>query len=222
MPTSSSKKVATAVFAAAAFFLLTAGKKPSEDFTPSYPQAREALPANGAIFQASRGYAPLTSGNRAAQVGDLLTIVLVERTQAVKTSTANTGRSGSIGLTPPTTGPLALFPSTSATMGGNSSFDGKGQAAQSNLLTGEVSVTVAEVHPNGTMLVRGEKLVRLNQGDEYIRISGLIRQQDISDDNRIASTRVADARITYTGKGDIARASRQGWLQHFFSIVSPF
>jgi flagellar L-ring protein precursor FlgH len=107
-------------------------------------------------------------------------------------------------------------------MGGQSSFDGKGQAAQSNLLTGEVSVTVAAVYPNGTMLVRGEKQLRLNQGDEYIRLSGLVRQVDIGADNRIASTRVANAQITYTGKGDIARASHQGWLQHFFSIISPF
>src|SRR3954467_8999807 len=163
MPTSSSKLALAAI----ALVLLTAAKKPREDFSPTFPVAEAPTPANGAIFQASRGYAPLTSGNRAAQVGDLLTIVLVERTQASKTSTANTGRTGSIGLTPPTTGPLALFPSTSATMGGNSSFDGKGQAAQSNLLTGEVSVTVAAVFPNGTMLVRGEKLVRLNQGDEF-------------------------------------------------------
>jgi flagellar L-ring protein precursor FlgH len=218
MPTSSSKLA----LAAAALALLTAGKKPAQDFSPTFPVAEEPLPANGSIFQASRGYAPLTSGNRAAVVGDLLTIVLVERTQAVKTSTANTGRTGSIGLSPPVKGPLALFTPQDFNMGGQSSFDGKGQAAQSNLLTGEVSVTVAAVYPNGTMLVRGEKQLRLNQGDEYIRLAGLVRQVDIGADNRIASTRVANAQITYTGKGDIARASHQGWLQHFFSIVSPF
>jgi len=218
MPTSSSKLALAAI----ALTLLTAGKKPKEDFSPTYPAAPEPLPANGAIFQASRGYAPLTSGNRAAIVGDLLTIVLVERTQAAKTSTANTGRNGSIGLSPPVSGPLALFSSNDFNMGGQSAFDGKGQAAQSNLLTGEVSVTVAAVYPNGTMLVRGEKQLRLNQGDEFIRLSGLVRQVDIGADNRIASTRVANAQITYTGKGDIARASHQGWLQHFFSIISPF
>src|SRR3546814_1679253 len=101
-------------------------------------------------------------------------------------------------------------------MGGNSTFGGKGQATQSNTLSGEISVTIAEVYPNGTMLVRGEKLVTLNRGDEYIRIAGIVRPEDITADNRILSTRVADARITYSGTGEIARASRQGWLQRFF------
>jgi len=218
MPTSSSKLALAAI----ALTLLVAAKKPREDFSPTFPVAEAPAPANGSIFQASRGYAPLTSGNRAAAVGDLLTIVLVERTQAVKTATANTGRNGSIGLSPPVKGPLSLFTPEEFNMGGSSSFDGKGQAAQSNQLTGEVSVTVAAVYPNGTMLVRGEKQMRLNQGDEFIRLSGLVRQVDIGPDNRIASTRVANAQITYTGKGDIARASHQGWLQHFFSIISPF
>jgi flagellar L-ring protein precursor FlgH len=81
---------------------------------------------------------------------------------------------------------------------------------------------VAEVYPNGTMLVRGEKLLTLNRGDENIRISGIVRDADITADNRVSSTRVANARITYAGKGEIARASRQGWLQRFFTMLSPF
>jgi len=218
MQTSNSKLLALGI---AATFLVAA-KKPSEyqpSFAPPQPQAVEA---NGSIFQASRGYAPLTSGNRATMVGDLLTIVLVERTQAVKSAVATTGRDGNIGLAPPVSGPLALFTPQEFNMGGNSSFDGKGQAAQSNALSGEISVTVAEVYPNGTMLVRGEKLIRLNRGDEFVRFSGIVRQSDVTADNRLPSTRVANADITYSGKGEIARASRQGWLQRFFSIVSPF
>ena len=148
--------------------------------------------------------------------------MLVERTQAAKTSVANTGRSGDIGLAPPITGPLSLFTPKDFNMGGDSSFNGKGQAAQSNALSGEVSVTVADVYPNGTMLVRGEKLIRLNRGDEFVQFAGLVRQADVTADNRVPSTRVADAKITYTGKGEIARASRQGWLQRFFSMLSPF
>ncbi|MET0248942.1 MAG: flagellar basal body L-ring protein FlgH, partial [Sphingobium sp.] len=86
----------------------------------------------------------------------------------------------------------------------------------------EITVTVAEVYPNGTMRVAGEKLVTLNRGDEFVRITGLVRTADISQDNRVPSTRVADARITYTGKGEVARASTQGWLGRFFSRVNPF
>ena len=218
MPTSSSKRL---VLVATAAFLLIAGKKP-DPYAPSYAPPPPPPVANGAIFQASRGYAPLTSGTRASMVGDLLTIVLVERTQAQKTSVASIGRDGSIGLSPPVSGPLSLFKPEEFNMGGDTTFDGKGQAAQSNTLSGEVSVTVAEVYPNGTMLVRGEKLIKLNRGDEFIRISGIVRQADVTADNRVPSTRVADADITYSGKGEIARASRQGWLQRFFTRISPF
>ncbi|MCJ8156331.1 flagellar basal body L-ring protein FlgH [Sphingomonas sp. LaA6.9] len=193
------------------------------EYAPSYAPAPVAAPvANGSIFQASQGYAPLTSGTRAAMVGDVLTIALVERTLASKSATQSGDRSGEIGLTPPTTGPLSFFEPSDVNMGGNMTFNGKGQATQSNALQGEISVTVAEVYPNGTMLVRGEKLVRLNRGDEFVQFSGLVRPTDISADNRVLSTRVADARINYTGKGEVARASQQGWLQRFFSRFSPF
>jgi flagellar L-ring protein precursor FlgH len=107
-------------------------------------------------------------------------------------------------------------------MGGQNTFTGKGAATQSNALNGEITVTIAQVYPNGTMMVKGEKALTLNRGDEFIQISGLVRQADIGPDNRIASTRVADAKIIYKGKGEIANASRQGWLQRFFSAISPF
>ena len=162
------------------------------------------------------------SGGRAGRVGDIVTIQLVERTVASKSNAAGTQRGGSLGLTPPSTGPLSLFSPSDIGMGGSNQFKGKGEASQSNQLAGEISVTIAEVYPNGTMLVKGEKLLTLNRGDERVQISGLIRAIDIGPDNRVASTRVADANIRYVGKGEIARASRQGWLQRFFSIISPF
>lgn len=198
-------------------------KKSKIDYAATMPVALPPAPvANGAIFQAAAGYAPLTSGNRAARVGDLVTIVLVERTQATKSATQTTDRNGSISLSPPTTGPLALFSPSDVGMGGGNAFTGKGQATQANALSGEITVTVAQVMPNGVMLVKGEKLVTLNRGDEFIQIAGLIRPEDITADNRIASTRVADATITYSGNGEVARASRQGWLQRFFTMISPF
>lgn len=222
MRTSSFKLLALAPLAALAA-CMGGGSGPAADYRPTLAATPVSpVVANGAIFQASNGYAALTSGSRASSVGDILTIALVERTQATKSSTATTDREGSIGLTPPTTGPLSVFSPSDVNTGGNQSFNGKGQASQSNALSGEISVTIAEVYPNGTMLVKGEKLVTLNRGDEYVRISGLVRATDITADNRVPSTRVADARIVYTGRGEIARASRQGWLQRFFSVVSPF
>ena len=200
-------------------------RKPAEDFSaarmPAVPQGVPAA-ANGSIFQASTGYSALYEGWRAGRVGDPLTIVLVERTAASKTASSKLDSSGSGSITPPATGLLNLFNRTDASASGTRSFDGKGSTDQANSLSGEVSVTVAEVYPNGTMLVRGEKRVTLNRGDEYVRIKGIVRLADISADNRVLSTRVADAQISYTGKGDVARASRQGWLGRFFSVVSPF
>ncbi len=178
--------------------------------------------SDGAIFQAANGYAPLTSGARAARIGDVLTIALVEKTSATTKNSAATNRGGSFGLTPPVTGPLALFSPGDVKMGGDQSFSGSGQAQQSNSLNGEISVTIAEVYGNGTMRVRGEKLVNLNRGQEFVRFTGLVRAADITPDNRVPSSRVADARIIYSGEGEIARASKQGWLQKFFSTISPF
>ncbi|NIJ39655.1 flagellar L-ring protein precursor FlgH [Sphingopyxis panaciterrae] len=191
-----------------------------DTFAVTMPAPPPAPPANGSIFQGA--YVPLTSGGRAGQVGDIITIQLVERTAATKSNAAGTQRDGNIGLTPPSTGPLSLFNPSDVAMGGGQQFKGKGDASQSNALSGEVSVTVAAVYPNGTMLVKGEKLLTLNRGDERVQIAGIVRAIDISPDNRILSTRVANANIRYVGKGEIARASQQGWLQRFFSIISPF
>ena len=198
-------------------------KEPTEVATqPAPPPVAAPAIANGAIFQAGTPYAPFTSGSRATAVGDILTIVLVERTQAEKSATGATDRSGNIGLTLPTTGALALFPPSASSMGGASSFNGKGATTQSNALQGEISVAIVAVYPNGTMLIRGQKTLRLNRGDEFISISGLVRAADIRYNNSVLSSRVADAKISYTGKGDLARASRPGWLQRFFSVISPF
>jgi len=223
-------------FTAIAAVMLTApasaglfGKKtdpladPAYQVTYSGAEPVVAAKPNGAIFQASAGYSPLINGARAAQVGDIITILLVERTQATKSNSSNMDRAGNIGLIPPTTGPFSkLFSASDVAASGSQGFKGKGDAAQSNALSGEITVTIAKVLGNGTMLVRGQKQLTLNRGDEYVQISGLVRQADIGPDNRVLSTRVADARITYTGKGEIARASQQGWLQRFFSRISPF
>lgn len=199
-------------------------KRPPEDFSVVRAPIAPVVPtaANGSIFQVADGYSALYEGWRARRVGDPLTIVLVERTAASKSSTSKLDSGGGASITPPSTGPLALFDRTDASLSGSRTFNGKGSADQSNSLSGEVSVTVAEVYPNGTMLVRGEKRVTLNRGDEFVRIKGIVRFADVSADNRVLSTRVADAQISYTGKGDVARAGRQGWLSRFFQIVSPF
>lgn len=205
-------------------FLGIGKKKPKEDYSVSLPAPVQPVApvANGSIFQVADGYAALYEGQRARKVGDPLTIVLVERTTASKSASSKLDSSGGFSITPPTTGNLSLFMKSDASVSGGRNFNGTGATDQSNALSGEISVTVAAVYPNGTMLVQGQKRVTLNRGDEFVQIKGIVRTADISPDNRIASTRVADARIAYTGKGDVARAGRQGWLSRFFSVISPF
>jgi flagellar L-ring protein precursor FlgH len=199
-------------------------RAPKEDFSATLPTAVpvQARPANGSIFQPGDGYAALHEGNRARRVGDPLTIVLVERTSASKSAGTKLDSGGGFSITPPTTGALNVFNKTDASISGNRNFSGSGAADQANALSGEVTVTVAAVYPNGTMLVQGQKRVTLNRGDEYVQIKGIVRIADIDANNRVPSTRVGDARISYTGKGDVARAARQGWLGRFFSVISPF
>ena len=204
--------------------------------SPADAKRREAAPApvayapppppprapTGSIFNSGDGYAALYEGWRARRVGDPLTIILVERTIASKSASSNLDSKGGLSLTPPVTGALSLFTKTDASISGTRGFTGVGTTDQANSLSGEVSVTVVETYPNGTMLVQGQKRVTLNRGDEWIKIRGLIRAADVDANNRVGSNRVADADISYTGKGDVARASRQGWLSRFFSVVSPF
>ena len=143
------------------------GKKtPPVDFSAVAPAPLPPPPpANGSIFQADGGYAALYEGSRARRVGDPLTIVLVERTAASKSASSNLDAGGGLSLTPPSTGALSLFQPSDASASGKRNFKGTGATDQANSLTGEVSVTVAQVFPNGTMLVQGQKRVTLNRGD---------------------------------------------------------
>jgi len=197
------------------------GERPA-GYAPALPPlpVAQAAPANGSIFQAG-GYAPLYMGARARQVGDLVTVVLVERTTTSKAASASTDRDGGISLTPPSTGPFS-FNGAALNSSASASFDGSGDAAQSSSLRGDITVTIAEVRPNGTALIRGEKLMQLSQGDEWIQLSGIIRLADVDPENRIASPRIADARISYSGTGAIQQSSRPGWLSRFFNNVTPF
>lgn len=180
------------------------------------------LGTKGAIYQASQGYSPLINGTRARSLGDMLTITLVESTSTSKSTNSATDRDGSIGLSPPIAGPLAFLNPNAIASNGQSSFAGNGSASQQSRMNGLVSVTIAAIYPNGTAEVVGEKQMALSQGDEWVQFAGRIRLVDIDSDNTLPSSRVANARIIYTGKGAVQQASRPGWLQRFFSRISPF
>lgn len=192
--------------------------------------------AGGAIYQPATAMR-LFEDARARRVGDILTITLVESTTASKANSTSTAKDSAVsqdnptlfGATPQFNLPRGLPLSSTQdntlafSQSGSQSFTGEGASAQSNSLTGNVSVTVVEVLPNGALVVRGEKLLSLNRGDEFIRLSGIVRPNDIAADNTVPSTRVADVSITYSGRGEVADASTVGWISRFFgSVLWPF
>ena len=207
--------------------------KPNDPFySPVLP--RTPLPAaanNGSIYQA--GFEQNLYGDRKAyRVGDIITITLSENTAAskaasngiTKNSSNNIGLTSLFGTSATTNNPLGGGDlSLGVGYNGARTTKGDGKAAQSNSLTGSVTVTVADVMPNGILAVRGEKWMTLNTGAELVRIAGLIRADDIATDNTVSSTRVADARITYSGTGSFADSSQPGWFDRFFlSPLFPF
>ncbi|RFA28559.1 flagellar basal body L-ring protein [Alkalilimnicola ehrlichii] len=197
------------------------------DPPPPLPQPELRTPpqeVTGGIFQAGRDVR-LYEDRIARRVGDLVTIILEEQTAASKDANANITRSSEANIGVP------IFGGRAATIGGNPlsasaeadrSFQGGGTTGQSNQLQGTLTATVIEVHPNGNLVVQGQKKLTLNRGDEYVTVNGVIRPEDLGTGNTISSTRIANAQISYTGTGALADASQMGWLQRlFFSIWMP-
>jgi flagellar L-ring protein FlgH len=183
-------------------------------------RAPVAPPTAGAIYSAGSGFA-LFEDTKARVVGDLLTVLLIEKTQASKNAETSTSKESSVDIANPTLLGRALsrngVPIGDFALEGSRSFGGKGDSSQSNQLNGSVTVMVVERLPNGNLIVQGEKNLELNQGSERVRLSGIVRAVDIKPDNTITSDRVADARIEYVGRGALADANSQGWLSRFFN-----
>lgn len=201
-------------------------KPPKEDDQLSWAQ-EPAIPAsNGAIYQVGRDVA-LFENPIARHVGDIVTIVLNESTAAKKSATTTTAKTTTDTLPGMTLlGAAATIhgaPVLSNNINDATKFNGEGDSAQSNSLTGYITCTVVRVLPNGNLLIKGEKLIGINQGSEYVRLSGVIRPIDLAPDNSIPSLKVGAARISYGGKGALADANAQGWLSRFFnSPWTPF
>ena len=187
------------------------------------PQAQATA---GAIYAAGPSL-QLYSDRRARDVGDLLTITLLENTQAQMSANTATSKESELAIGTPTIfgAPVTLGGKDilSATANGSRDFTGRGNSAQSNRLQGNVTVTVMQRLPNGNLVVQGQKNLRLNQGDELVQVQGIVRAADIAPDNTIPSSRVADARIVYGGRGAVAQSNAMGWLSRFFnSGLAPF
>ena len=181
------------------------------DFRPTLPaQARPAVENKGGLYQ--EGHALLLFEDaKARTVGDTITVILRERTDATKSSNASAGKSSAIA------GSASGYLDVDAqAINGSVDFQGSGSADQSNELNGEITVTIADILANGNLVVRGEKWIGINQGREFIQLEGIVRPEDVRPDNTVLSQRVANAYIHYGGEGMLADANRAGLLTRFF------
>lgn len=183
----------------------------------------EVAGANGSIFQTT-GSRPLFEDRRARYVGDTMTITIAENTTASKKSNNKLDRSSSNVATVsnmtrlPGQSVLGLNLATST----ESSFEGKGDAANNNVFSGSITVTVIDVFPNGNLLVSGEKQLSISNEQEYVRLSGVVNPSFVDAANTISSLKVADARIEYKSSGQLNEGMIMGWLGRAFLSVLPF
>jgi len=189
-----------------------------DDFVPMARSTSRGV--SGGVFTGET--VSLTSDSRAYRVGDAVTVILQETTQASKRAGTSYSKGSSVGVSPI----AALgktFGKTAIDISADRSFEGDATSTQQNALSGALTVIVQEVLPNGLLRVAGEKNLTLNQGEEFVRLKGFVRAQDIDNDNQVSSLRVANARIAYSGKGALAESNQPGWLTRFFTgPLMPF
>ncbi|WP_133407570.1 flagellar basal body L-ring protein FlgH [Parashewanella tropica] len=197
-------------------------KKPIPDDPYYAPVVPQAAPTHneptGSIFLDSQA-ANLYTDKRAHRIGDIITVKLTESTQARKSATNGIKKGNAFKIDPFRLG------GQTATINGNpidlnykDKFDlsREADADQSNSLSGNISAHVMEVLANGNLVIRGEKWITINNGEEFIRVTGVIRSEDIMPDNTIESPKIANARIQYSGTGTFAESQKAGWLSKFF------
>ena len=194
-----------------------------EQPTTARPQALPAsVSGNGAIYQAA-AYRPLFEDRRARHVGDVLTIVINEKTQAGKDASSNGAKTSAVDASISTVSglPLKTFQGLSVKADASNQYDDESTLNSSNSFTGSVTVTVIDVLPNGNLVVAGEKQIGLDKGTEYIRLSGVVQPDTIQAGNTVSSAKVADARIEYRTSAKFDKAEMMSWMARFFLSFIP-
>src|SRR5690606_16775283 len=193
--------------------------------TPPVQQMTQ-VEANGAIFQPTAyGNYPLFEDRRPRNVGDVVTIIIQERTNAAKNVATSTNRTSNasldFGLSPDFL-PDGLGPRQNFGVEGGNQANGQGSSRADNTFSGTLTTTVVGVLPNGNLQLAGDKQIAINRGSEHLRFSGVIDPRSITGSNTVLSTQVADARIEFRSKGVMDEVQTMGWLQRFFLNISPF
>lgn len=157
--------------------------------------------------------ASLFTDVKANRVGDVLTVLIYEQSSAsnqVQSKAEKTAKGSTTGG--PGIGPLSFIPLFNVDLEAKNTHDGKGQNSRLGSFRAKMSVTVVAVKPNGDLIIEGSRTIGISGDRESLRLSGVVRQNDITQDNTIDSYLIADAEISYTGKGSANTASRQGFV----------
>lgn len=198
----------------------------------SLPLVEEKFPkpAEGTIYSAR--VKNLYQDSRARSIGDIVTVNIVETSSGTKSAETTTSRDSSL-----TGGISSLFgmeswlkgedgrhtPSlTSMQTNIEKSFEGKGETTRNSTVKATISARVINVTMDGNLIIRGYREIRVNNETQHIILSGIVRPEDISKDNSIVSTQIADARIEYTGSGALSVKQQPGWLANAIDVVWPF
>jgi flagellar L-ring protein precursor FlgH len=160
-------------------------------------------------------YRPLTADNKAFRVGDVLTVQVYENSSASTSADTDTRRKNNINAE--LSHVAGRVAQTGIGVGGD--FDGGGRTQRQNRVLITLSVTVREVRPNGDLVVAGEQLLAINSEQQRVTLEGRVRPQDVSDGNVVMSTRLADARITYLGEGDVSQRQERAWWRKLLDWV---
>ncbi len=195
------------------------------------PEAREVEKTPGSIWPGATSSNTLFTDFRARYVGDIVTILIMEKTEAKKEATTSTSRETSMdasitklfGMPLDFNTKIMGQPFSPEVKGGHSnSFDGSGTTERKGEITATISVRVVDVLPNGNLVVEGKKETKVNNENQYILISGIIRPEDISQDNTISSDKVADLRVELSGYGVINDKQKPGWMTRILDTIWPF
>jgi flagellar L-ring protein FlgH len=198
-----------------------ANNKHFTPLTPSFEEFNKDEPSNGSIYSTSSA-GLFSSDRRAKKVGDILSVTLSETFSSNKAVTNSSGKTDTIGAEVGPTGIMRNFAGLGGSASKTNSFSGSMATNQSNSLSGTLSATVVRVFPNGNLEIKGQKKLRITEGTEYIRLTGIIRPQDISTSNSVSSAKIAEAQIEYVGAGILDSASKPGWGSALFRAISPF
>ncbi len=189
----------------------------------------ESRPGNGSLF--SDAVAGYLEDTRAVRIGDLVVIRIDEHADATNGATTNlsresnheSGLSNLLGLVPALrTAYPELDPTRLLAFASRTTFQGDGRTARNGELSGSIAVRVVREMPNGDLFLEGTKVVRVNNEQYHLYVSGLVRRSDIAQDNSVPSSRIADAQIEFSGEGDVDDTNHRGWLLRLLDVINPF